>query len=63
MSLCKRFSLTIVYEEQTKNTIVTFTIFSLFLGTGCLQNIASSGFPFPHNYNVKNIKSITEFAH
>ena len=42
---------------KTKTILVTFTMCSLFLGTGCLQNIASSGFPSSHNHNLKNIKS------
>ena len=43
--------------NKTKTILVTFTMCSLFLGTGCLQNIASSGFPSSHNHNLKNIKS------
>ena len=42
--------------NKTKTILVTFTMCSLFLGTGCLQNIASSGFPSSHNHNLKNIK-------
>ena len=43
--------------NKTKTILVTFTMCSLFLGTGCLQNIASSGFPSSHNNNLKQIKS------
>ena len=43
--------------NKTKTIVVTFTMGSLFLGTGCLQNIASSGFPSSHNHNLKQIKS------
>jgi hypothetical protein len=42
---------------KTKTILVTFTMCSLFLGTGCLQNIASSGFPSSYNHNLKQIKS------
>jgi hypothetical protein len=42
---------------KTKTILVTFTMCSLFLGTGCLQNIASSGFPSLYNHNLKQIKS------
>ena len=43
--------------NKTKTIVVTFTMCSLFLGTGCLQNIASSGFPSSHTHNLKQIKS------
>ena len=43
--------------NKTKNIIVTLTVCSLFLGTGCLQNIASSGFPSSHKFNAKQIES------
>ena len=42
---------------KAKNIMVTFTVCSLFLGTGCLQNIASSGFPSSHSFKAKQIES------
>jgi hypothetical protein len=43
--------------NKTKNMMVTFTLFSLFLNTGCLQNLASSGFPSSHSFSKKQIES------
>jgi hypothetical protein len=43
--------------NKSKNIMVTFTFCSLFLGTGCLQNIANSSSPFSHNLNAKHIQS------
>ena len=43
--------------NKTKTIVVTFTMCSLFLGTGCLQNLASSGFPSSDNHNLKQIES------
>ena len=43
--------------NKVKNVMVTFTLCSVFLGTGCLQNIASSGFPSSYNFNAKQIES------
>ena len=42
---------------KVKNIAVTFTVCSLFLGTGCLQNIASSGFLPSHSFTSKEIAS------
>ena len=43
--------------NKTKNMMVTFTLCSLFLSTGCLQNLASSGFPSSHSFSKKQIES------
>mgnify|MGYP001370760226 FL=1 len=43
--------------NKVKNIAVTFTVCSLFLGTGCLQNIASSGFLPSHSFTSKEIAS------
>ena len=43
--------------NKAKNIAVTFTVCSLFLGTGCLQNIASSGFLPSHSFTSKEIAS------
>ena len=43
--------------NKIKNIAVTFTVCSLFLGTGCLQNIASSGFLPSHSFTSKEIAS------
>jgi len=43
--------------NKVKNIAVTFTVCSLFLGTGCLQNIASSGFLPSHGFTSKEIAS------
>ena len=43
--------------NKVKNIALTFTVCSLFLGTGCLQNIASSGFLPSHNFTSKEIAS------
>ena len=43
--------------SKVKSTVVTFTLCSLFLGTGCLQNIAHSGFSSSSNFNSKQIQS------
>ena len=43
--------------NKIKSIMVTFTICSLFLSTGCLQTIANSGFPSSHNFNKKHIES------
>ena len=43
--------------NKVKNIAVTFTVCSLFLGTGCLQNIASSGFLPSHSFTSKEITS------
>ena len=37
--------------------MVTLTTCSLLLSTGCLQTIASSGFPSSHSFNKKQIES------
>ena len=44
-------------SNKVKNIAVTFTVCSLFLGTGCLQNIASSGFLPSHSFTSKEIAS------
>ena len=43
--------------NKVKNIAVTFTVCSLFLGTGCLQNIAGSGFLPSHSFTSKEIAS------
>mgnify|MGYP001287443173 FL=1 len=43
--------------NKVKNIAFTFTVCSLFLGTGCLQNIASSGFLPSHSFTSKEIAS------
>ena len=43
--------------NKVKNIAVTFTACSLFLGTGCLQNIAGSGFLPSHSFTSKEIAS------
>jgi len=43
--------------NKVKNIAVTLTVCSLFLGTGCLQNIASSGFLPSHSFTSKEIAS------
>ena len=43
--------------NKVKNIAITFTVCSLFLGTGCLQNIASSGFLPSHSFTSKEITS------
>ena len=43
--------------NKTKNMMVTFTLCSIFLSTGCLQNLANSGFPSSHSFNKKQIES------
>ena len=43
--------------NKVKNIAVTFTVCSLFLGTGCLQNIASSGCLPSHSFTSKEIAS------
>ena len=43
--------------NKVKNIAITFTVCSLFLGTGCLQNIASSGFLPSHSFTSKEIAS------
>ena len=42
---------------KAKNIVVSFTVCSLFLGTGCLQNMVSSGFLPSHNFSSKEIAS------
>ena len=42
---------------KTKNIIVAFTVCFLFSSTGCLQDIANSGFPSSHSFSKKNIDS------
>ena len=48
---------------KTKTILVTFTMCSLFLGTGCLQNIASSGFPSSYNHNLKRGSDEGDYKH
>ena len=43
--------------NKTKSIMVTLTTCSLLLSTGCLQTIASSGFPSSHSFNKKQIES------
>ena len=43
--------------NKTKNMMVTFTLCSLFLSTGCLQNLASSGFSSSQSFSKKQIES------
>ena len=43
--------------NKAKNIVVTFTVCTLFLGTGCLQNMANSGFPSSLNFNTKQIET------
>ena len=43
--------------NKVKNIAVTCAVCSLFLGTGCLQNIASSGFLPSHSFTSKEIAS------
>ena len=43
--------------NKSKNIVITFTICSLFLNTGCLQNIASSNFSSKQGFNSSKIES------
>ena len=43
--------------NKSKNILVTFTICSLFLNSGCLQNVASSNFSSLHGFNSSKIES------
>jgi len=43
--------------NKSKNIVITFTICSLFLNTGCLQNIASSNFSSMQGFNSSKIES------
>ncbi len=43
--------------SKAKNVVVTFTVCSLFLGTGCLQNFAGSNFSSSHNLGQNQIES------
>jgi hypothetical protein len=43
--------------NKSKNIVLTFTICSLFLSTGCLQNIASSNFSSMHGLSANKIES------
>ena len=40
--------------NKTKNILITFTLCSLFLSTGCIENLASSGFSGSHKFDLKN---------
>ena len=42
---------------KQKNIFVGFTICSLFLSTGCLQNLANSHFSTTNSLSAKQIKS------
>ena len=46
--------------NKTKNIVITFTLCSLFLTTGCLENIASSGFSGSHKFGLEKVSSGTE---
>jgi hypothetical protein len=52
--LAQEFSMSF---NKTKSIMVTLTTCSLLLSTGCLQTIASSGFPSSHSFNKKQIES------
>ena len=43
--------------NKSKNVALTFTICSLFLSSGCLQNIASSKFSPMNGFNANKIES------
>ena len=43
--------------NKSKNVALTFTICSLFLSSGCLQNIASSNFSPMNGFNSNKIES------
>jgi hypothetical protein len=39
--------------NKTKNILITFTLCSLFLSTGCMENLASSGFSGSHKFGLE----------
>ena len=39
---------------KTKNIVITFTLCSLFLSTGCIDNLVSSGFSGSHKFGLEN---------
>ena len=43
--------------NKSKNIVVTYTICSLLLNSGCLQNVASSNFSSMHGLNADKIES------
>ena len=43
---------------KRKNLLIGVTAFSLFLSTGCLQNIANSNFSPTNSFSKKQINNI-----
>ena len=43
--------------NKTKNILITFTLCSLFLSTGCIENLASSGFSGSHKFGLEKSSS------
>ena len=46
--------------KQTKNVVITFTLCSLLLSAGCVENIANSGFLGSHKYGIEKVSSGSE---
>ena len=43
--------------KKTKNIVVTFSLFTLFLNTGCIENIASSAFSNSQKFGSQKVSS------